>query len=174
MDVYFEHLVKRRNNSKIMLQKILVILALLIVSAYLVKIGCSVPAILLPILMIIALCVYAVHYILGFFNVEYEYIVTNDTMDIDKVTAKRKRKRLLTVNFRNIEILAPINGAHKKEFESMAFQSKIDASINKNEKDTDFLICHSDKRGTVKLIFSPDERIIKAAKTFSPRKVFTD
>lgn len=174
MDVYFEYLVKRKNNSKIMLYKILIILALIIVSAYLVKIGFSVPVILLPILVLIGVCVYAVYYILGLFNVEYEYIITNDNMDVDKVVAKRKRKRLISVNLRNIEIMAPVSGAHEKDFGGNSFQGKIDAAVGINEKSTYFLICHSEKRGTVKLIFSPDERIIKAAKTFSPRKVFTD
>lgn len=30
-------------------------------------------------------------------SVEYEYIVTNGEMDIDKIIAKRRRKRLITV-----------------------------------------------------------------------------
>lgn len=40
-------------------------------------------------------------------SVEYEYIVTNGEMDIDKIIAKRRRKRLITVNARTFERFGP-------------------------------------------------------------------
>lgn len=174
MDVYFEYLVKRKNNSQTQLYRILVICASVFLFILLVDLGIKFPLFLLLFLLLAVLSIYGARFILGYFNLEFEYIITNGDMDVDKVIAKKKRKRLLTVNFRNIEIMAPVNGAHKKEFNEMPYQKKIDASISEDEKNTYFIIGHSEKHGIVKLIFSPDERIIKAAKTFAPHKVFTD
>lgn len=175
MDIYFECLVKRKNSSQVVLHKILIILALVAFSLLIIDLGLKYPIFLLLGFLVIALAIYwVVHYVFGLFKLEFEYIVTNGDMDVDKIIAKRKRKRLATINFRNIEIMAPVNGAHKKEFNEMTYQKKIDASISADEKNTYFIIGHSEKHGIVKLIFNPDERIIKTAKTFASRKVFTD
>ena len=47
-------------------------------------------------------------------SIEYEYILTNNELDIDKIIAKSARKRMLTVNFREIEICANILDESKR------------------------------------------------------------
>ena len=42
-------------------------------------------------------------------NVEYEYCLTNNEMDIDRIAGKRKRTHVITVDFKNIDICAAIS-----------------------------------------------------------------
>ena len=41
------------------------------------------------------------------FEIEYEYILTNDELDVDKIIARERRKHLLSVDIRTFEIPAP-------------------------------------------------------------------
>ena len=42
-------------------------------------------------------------------SIEYEYILTNNELDIDKIIAQRGRKRLCSINFKEIEQCACIS-----------------------------------------------------------------
>lgn len=46
-------------------------------------------------------------WLLGNFNIEYEYILTNNDLDIDKVIGKRKRKRMISLDVSTAEAFAP-------------------------------------------------------------------
>lgn len=106
------------------------------------------------------------------FRVEFEYALTNGEIDVDKITAQRKRKRLITVDLRSTEILAPLNGAHQAEFERANLQTKIDASESPASPGAYCLIVRHEKRGLTRLYFNPDGRMLAAAKTYAPPKVF--
>ena len=41
------------------------------------------------------------------FNVEYEYIVTNGELDIDRIIARRGRKRMINIKTNAYELIAP-------------------------------------------------------------------
>ena len=43
---------------------------------------------------------------------EYEYILTNDDLDIDKITGKRKRKRLITLKMNTVEEFGIYDGTN--------------------------------------------------------------
>ncbi|MBO6301036.1 MAG: hypothetical protein J6N15_01190 [Ruminiclostridium sp.] len=85
---------------------------------------------------------------------EYEYIVTNDDLDIDKITGRRKRKRLMTVSLRD-----------GKELSEYVSGSEINADITvmaNDETGVDMycFICGTEKYGDVAIIFNPDKRTI--------------
>ena len=50
-------------------------------------------------------------YLITMQNVEFEYSVTNGDIDIDQITAQRKRKRIVSVSGEKIETFAPYNAA---------------------------------------------------------------
>ena len=52
---------------------------------------------------------YGLWWLLTSLNIEYEYSVTNGDIDIDQITAKRKRKRIVSVSGAKIESLEPFN-----------------------------------------------------------------
>lgn len=89
-------------------------------------------------------------------GIEYEYIITNDEMDIDKIIGRRKRKRMITVNLSKAEDFAeyPPSG-----------DTDADTTVHATsgvEKDAHYLLVEHDVYGKVKVIFNPNERMREA------------
>ena len=92
----------------------------------------------------------------GNMNVEYEYILTNNEMDIDKVIGRRKRKRMITLDLSNAE-----------EFAAYPSENDIKADVTVHassglEKDAHYLVVNHSSYGKVNLIFNPNEKIREA------------
>ena len=90
MDTFFEQIVTIRKTAKTWLALFGITLAALILAClaflFLGSFG----------LLIVAAIFYGAYRLYMFFFIEYEYIITNGSMDIDKIIAKNSRKRLLS------------------------------------------------------------------------------
>lgn len=95
------------------------------------------------------------------FNIEYEYILTNGDLDIDKIVNQSDRKRILTIKCAEIEAV----GKYK---EGMQLHGKKFVCCNPGE-DNYYLIAREKDEGTVCLVFAPSEKMKKGIKTFLPR-----
>ena len=161
-DIFIEQLVKQHNTILVKTKKLLVILGaivLLILSMLLI------PQFTPLIVIIVGVIAYILY---GRLKVEYEYIFTSGELDIDKIMNKRKRKRLLTVDCKNIEIVAPTN-------------SKVyDAEISKYSKLYDcssgiansnvYAILFNKNNQRIKLLIEPNEQVKNAIKSYTLRK----
>lgn len=174
MDVFIEHLVKRKNTGKVAALRALVVLGTIVFCIIMFVLCTLVASISFIFLLLVAAGIYGAWWIMRTFRVEYEYIVTNGEMDVDKIIGQQKRKRLITINFKNIDIMAPMGGEHKHEFENQSIPKTVDASVSPTEPGAYFIVAHHEKQGYLRLIFNPDDRIIRSAKLVAPRKIFTD
>ncbi len=104
-------------------------------------------------------------------DIEYEYLYVDREISIDKVMAKSKRKKVGNYQIDQMEIMAPLNS------------HRLDSYRNRNTKTLDYssgIENHPERRymmvcnGDVKLIFEPNEEMIKAIQSIAPRKVFRD
>ena len=95
------------------------------------------------------------------FNVEYEYILTNGDLDIDKIINQSDRNRILTIKCSEIEAV----GQYK---EGMQLHGKRFVCCNPGE-DNYYLIAREKDEGVVCLVFAPNEKMKKGIKTFLPR-----
>lgn len=104
-------------------------------------------------------------------DVEYEYLYVDREISIDKVMAKSKRKKVGNYMIDQMEIMAPLNS------------HRLDSYKNRNTKILDYssgienrperrymMVCNGD----VKMLFEPNEEMIKAIQSIAPRKVFRD
>lgn len=175
MDTFLEYMVKQKTTGKSIALRILIVIGAILLSLILLTISMLkvLQGFSFFILIAVAGVIYGAWLLFRTFRVEFEYIVTNGEMDIDKILGQQKRKRLVTVNFRDMEIMAPMGGEHKQEFENTSIPKTIDASAMKDEKGAYFIVATCKKVGRIRLIFTPDERIIKSAQMVAPRKVFT-
>lgn len=86
------------------------------------------------------------------FNVEYEYIVTNDDFDVDKIMGQRKRKRLISVDLKSIDEFAPyLNNT----------ELRSDVTVLADDGtgyDMWYLFTETESNGRIAIIFNPDER----------------
>lgn len=173
MDDFIEYLTKKQPTGRDWALRLLVLLGTVIVCCILLILG----RIFLEFsILLVALCAGAIY--LGWrlftsFDLEYECIVTNGEMDVDRIVAQRKRKREISLKFKDIEIMAPVTPAHRREYENPSFQTKIEAA-NPATPGAYFIAVHSEKRGYARLVFMPDDRIIAAARRAAPRQVFTE
>lgn len=164
MDVFVEQLVRKPSDGKSTALKLLVAFGVVIISffsLYLMLIG-----IFLAIFFIFA-AIYGGIYLIQGFNAEYEYIVTNGDIDIDKIIAKRKRKRLITVKCSKIEAIGKLENAP-----DVSGITIVEASgISDDEAEDYYADLVHDSIGKVRLIFTPTERTLEAITPFLPRLV---
>ena len=88
--------------------------------------------------------------------VEYEYIITNNEMDIDKISAKRKRKRLITIKINKTEEWGEYSEG--KGADAAATVQAHDCSY----ENLWYIVTQHEKYGKVNLLFSPNNSILEA------------
>jgi len=173
MDIFCEYIVKKKKETSDYLKILGVILGALILSYLVVGLVYSFLTFLagFSFVFVIGIFYYAYKLIKNS-SIEYEYILTNNELDIDKIIAKSARKRMLTVNFREIEICANIHDESKRN----EYNNSTDKTILKYYGDKDslnlYFVDFYDGNNNMRLLFEPNEKIIKGIKTVNPGKVF--
>ena len=121
-------------------------------------------------MFLIAAVFYGMYQALICLNVEYEYALTNGELDIDKITAQRRRKRIISVDTKDFEYFAPLNDEHKAVYNG-EYAKKIDVFSSPDAKDIYF--AYFFKNGQkIRLAFQPSEKMIDAIKFKMPRSMF--
>lgn len=98
-------------------------------------------------------------------NVEYEYIVTNNEMDIDKIIGRRKRKRMITVDLNKTEDFGEYPPKTEPDVEATVHATsgvKLDAH---------YLVVRHKSYGKVMIIFNPSEKLREAIAQEFPKSV---
>lgn len=104
------------------------------------------------------------------FNKEYEYILTNNELDIDVIYNKSKRKRVITINMKTIEIMASLHDETRKgQFERAA--KVINASDGSNGANTYVIIVSKDST-MYKILVTPNASFLNEMHKQAPHKVF--
>ncbi len=163
-DIYVECLVKTESSTFVKLLRILLIM-LTVVFGLLALAG-----------VIVALIVAVAAGVGAYFahlnaNIEYEYLYLDKELSVDKIMAQTRRKRVATYEVERMEIFAPIKSYHLDNYKNRTGK-ETDYSIRREEQPDRRYVMFYD--GSQKVIFSPNEELVKALRNVSPRKVFTD
>ncbi|MBR1968760.1 MAG: hypothetical protein IKA17_00170 [Clostridia bacterium] len=102
-------------------------------------------------------------------NKEFEYICTEDCMDIDVIMNKSKRKRLLTFNTAQIEVIANVNDSQYNNLLSGSFDKKIDATSGRKGVDVYFAIVEKDGRTLLK--FEAPKEMLEMMQKYARSKI---
>ena len=170
LEEFVECLVKKRKTVKDYVLTCLTCVAALVLSFFVFALLISFSAVAYLSLFGVAVVVYFAWIIIKSFNIEYEYTITNSDMDVDKIIAKRRRKRILSLNLRSIEIMAPLNEKNAREYRIEDVPNKIDASSGSDALRY-FIRFSNETMGLTVLRFSPDAKMVAFCKRISPRKV---
>jgi hypothetical protein len=171
-DVFVEHMVVRRPTLKVWMQKCLLSFAALIAALLplIVMMVISVDiSMLLPFTMIGA--GWGMLILFRRLNLEYEYIVTNGEMDIDKIMGRSSRKRLMTVDCRGFDILAPYKPEFRAEYASQTIANIVDVSSHPDAPGRWFAIYSAKDGRRTLLIFEPSEKMLDAFRKYIRSKV---
>lgn len=162
MDTFFEQLITIKKDGKTLVLFIGIwVLAIIIAIAlftFVAGIG----------LLLSCGVIFGAYWLSSKFNVEFEYIITNDSMDIDKIINKSSRKRILSFDITKVTRLEKYNPAFLNNID----KKDIVFACNPSDEEIYFMVAESSHGGkNAYLVFAPDKRIKSAIKKFAPKYI---
>lgn len=165
MDTYNEQIVSKGSASSDKLQKASIIALTLVFCIFLFFFVSYLLSILMG-LLVAGLAFYGGYFLITGLECEYEYIVTNGELDIDKIIGRRKRKRLVSIKAHDFTGFGQYMNAPNltgTETRIIANDGILDTSYY-----ADFNIS---TLGQTRLIFSPNQKIIDGLTPYLPRNL---
>ncbi|MBQ5972824.1 MAG: hypothetical protein IJL69_01375 [Oscillospiraceae bacterium] len=164
-DVFNEYLVKRKNGPKQLLYKALIGLAAIAIMA--AAIYFHLGAFILIIVLAVGVGVFFAY---KEFDVEYEYCLTNNDLDIDKIVARERRRNVFSLDVKRIELLAPMTEEHADRWKAPTIRARYDFSSGRKGAVPWFALFDGEG-GKQLLIFEPPKKMRDGIRTFVPRAV---
>ena len=101
-------------------------------------------------------------YVLTAQSREFEYSITNGTIDVDLIVAKRRRKRVVSVSGSKIERFVP----YSQEIAAERFDRQVYAWTSSEDLTTAWMFTYrSQKSGHTLVVFTPNEKVLNAARS---------
>lgn len=170
MDIFVEEIVKKKKTPRDFVLILATLLAGVALLFILVTIVLPILWNLMPIvLLLIAGVCYGIYYILGGFNIEYEYSLVNAEIDIDKIVNRRSRKREVTVYLRELEDFGTIKNPMFNSYKESPEFKKVYVCSAENA-DNAFFVVYTCAGQRLMVIFNPNERIVSEIKRRNPQK----
>jgi hypothetical protein len=112
--------------------------------------------------------IYGAYFLVSSMSVEYEYSVTNGDLDIDQITAQRRRKRLVSVSCKEVEAF----GHYKpEEHQNKTYQTKIMACDTPANPELWYCVVRLKQSGTTLVVFNASPKMLEGMKRFLPRPI---
>ena len=121
------------------------------------------------VLLVIVGLFYGAHMLSSRLRKEYEYICTDDCVDIDVIMNKSRRKRLISFDIASTEIIACVKDERYSDYLRGRFDKTIDATSGRRDADIYFAIV--DKNGRCLVKFEPPYNMVSALSQFAKSKV---
>ncbi len=160
-DAYIEWLVKRRDPWYSLLVKVTI--------GFLILVGILLSGIPLFGFIFLLLAFAAGYFILPLLKVEYEYLVVNEQITIDKIYGKSRRKKAWEGSLDDLEIVAPVGSDALRDAEKQG-EKVLDFTSNYPGAKVYGMI-QMRPSGALKILIEPNEKIIEQLWLRAPRKV---
>lgn len=163
MDTIFkEQIIKKKISKKVIFIRISLIFSYIIFSVLIfsmVVFGYMLNVVLL----------FGLYYLYTRFNIEYEYILTDGYFDIDAIINKRRRKRLVSLHLKDIELMTETdNNEQKNIFNNIEQILNYSSGVTKGTYS--FIMNYNRKR--TKFIIEPNDIMLKNIKSVIPPSKF--
>lgn len=169
MDVFMEKIVAKRKDFKDNLISAGIVFGTLILVFVGLNLVAMVPFLQSFSLFLVVGLVYLAYRLITSRNIEFEYVVTNGELDIDKIISRRKRKRIFSASCKEFDIVAKVkSNSFSQSVQSI--KNRIDASSSP-DSDSAYFVTLNYKGEKTLVIFEPDEKMLNNFKFFIPRKV---
>lgn len=162
MDTFFEQIISIKKNGKTM-AGLLGLWFLAFVLCFIVFLFSGYIGSLF--VLFIAGILYGAFKLSGFFNIEYEYIITNGAMDVDKIINKSNRKRLLSFELSGVTRLEKYtpNILNNINIKNVVF------ACDTNDSNAYLMVAEKEGGNASYLVFSPNDKIKSAIIKFVPK-----
>ena len=152
MDIFIEHIVRKKKDAKSYAVITLTVIAGVIALYFAPFLGAF------AIFFVVAVG-YAVYLVVTAQNVEFEYSITNSELDIDKIIYRRKRKRVLTLEMDKIARMEPFIGHIPPGMKIRKYCGALTGSSL-------YYAIFDQGKGREVLLFEPTEKMLAAFKKY--------
>ncbi len=160
MDTFVEQLITIKKNAKTYLAYFgITIVALMFMSIALWILGNIA-------IIVVFLVGYGAFKLYSMLNIEYEYIITNSTMDIDKIIAKSSRKRVASLDLNSVQKIEKYTGALPVNIKNDCF-----FACNKTDENAYILYYKQEGKPQKAFVFAPNDKMIVGMKKFLPKHI---
>ena len=188
MDIFMEYLIKRHKDTKDYILTALIIMGavvlsvVLLIAMFVLSLSMSSAGqeagqfssivTSLGMLLVAGLWWGAVK-LINYRSIEFEYILTNSELDVDKIIAKQGRKRVVSIDIKDIEIMANINdNEHNSEYKNKTENVKVyDVTGNKANGNV-YFVDTTIEGENARVLFQPTSKILESVRKFNPRNIF--
>lgn len=164
MDLFCEQIVKKNKTTIDIIKLVLIFFATIIVATAVFLLSSNYLAPIIGIILA-GFVIYIGFFFISSTNCEFEYIVTNGEIDIDKIIAGRKRKRLASTSVKSFSAFGKLDENTPK------FNGTIIKACDNISGNLYYAEFKHKKHGNVRLIFSPNEKTLNHIKPFIPRRI---
>lgn len=166
-DTFAEQLVKKSQNSSDSMKKVLILAGGGVIVALLLYVSFFITPFAL---LLVAGAIYVLYMLVIGLNIEYEYTVTNGSLDIDKIIAKRKRVSMISVDVKDFTAFGNFEDYDDDFSGTTVLTTGID-KVDEVEKPPYYADFNHESYGEVRLVFSPDEKVLECIKPYLPRNL---
>lgn len=174
MDIFCEHMVKKKKDLKdILIISLWIFLGICLTAILGAAAIIFASSIVFSIYVALEIVVWYVVYILVTRrNIEYELALTNGDLEADAIYSKKRRVHLLSARVKDFEICAPISDARfKNQFTNLNGIKKI-YSAHSNTSDSGIYFADFYYNAQkVRLIFEPSKEMIKKMKLYNEKNI---
>lgn len=173
MDSFMEHMIKQRRKSADIFKSVMIIIAAIILSLLVTPIFIVFPQAISIWPLTIAAIFYGAYRLICRFSIEYEYVLTNGELDIDKIVHRKRRKRLITIHSKSFIKFGKVDSSKTTSEDKKELTKIIDASAN-SPVHPDYYAIFFKNGQKMKLIFNPTQKMIEEFKVYAPRVIDTE
>ena len=163
--IFVEQIVARKNPpfTKVTLGVMIVLT---------VFVGLNGILLLQPVALVLFLALLAMLYFMFLqVNIEYEYSVTEDVLDIDIIRWKRKRKHLVSMSMDSVVVIAPARTDPVSAYVGRKLKTYDCTSHDADHEYYTLVFKPQGETVEQKVLFEPDETVIDALWRKAPSKV---
>ncbi len=162
MDSYAEQIVKKSDNGSDSRMRALCLMGGVAAALVIVIIGMALHVTLIGSILGVG-AFYGGLYLGTNYDVEYEYLIVNGEFDIDKILAKKRRKKMLTVNVNNFTDFGEYSSELTEEDDTTLIWAVGESS---DEYKTFYADFEHGTYGKCRLLFSPSVRVLREIKPY--------
>lgn len=161
MDIFVEQLIKKKLNGK----DFLIIAGIIAAGVILIIASTLIP--MISAIVLVGVC-FGAYYLITSRNLEFEYSVTNGDITIDKIINRRNRKRVISMDAHNIDFMGRYD---PKVHSGKNYAARIMVTESGDGEDAWCFAGNHPQKGSVLVVFNPDEKVLAAIKPYLPRQV---
>lgn len=171
MGGFTEQIIKHRKEFKDLVFQMITAFAAIVLTMYAMDFFVYTKIRFLVLLLIVVLWYVAYRFMISR-SIEYEYTIMNHDFSVDCIKGKRKRKTVVSVDIKKIEICAAVSDKEKSSGRKKVNELGARYDCTGDGQSGVYFIEYQGEKGTERILIQPNEEILKVLREINPRNVF--